>query len=151
MRKAIVFDMDGTITDLYGYKGWLDCIHKENASPYLMAKPLWDMQALVEILKELQKQEWKIQVVTWLAKDSKQCYKEETRQAKLEWLKEYDFPFDDFHAVQYGRTKADSVRNKIDFGILIDDNDKVRNGWNLGNTINPTVVNIIEELKKLLK
>jgi hypothetical protein len=34
--------------------------------------------------------------------------------------------------------------------ILIDDNDKVRNGWTLGDTINPTVEDVVEILKGLL-
>jgi hypothetical protein len=34
--------------------------------------------------------------------------------------------------------------------ILIDDNDKVRNGWHMGEVINPTVQDILEELRAYL-
>ena len=34
--------------------------------------------------------------------------------------------------------------------ILIDDNDKVRNGWSLGETINPVDTDIIEFIRGLI-
>ena len=37
-----------------------------------------------------------------------------------------------------------------ELAILIDDNEQVRNGWSLGETIDPTKDNIIEILKALL-
>jgi hypothetical protein len=37
-----------------------------------------------------------------------------------------------------------------ELAILVDDNDQVRSGWNLGTTINPTEENIIEILKSLI-
>ena len=58
--------------------------------------------------------------------------------------------YDHFHGVQYGATKADSVRERTDYGILIDDNAKVRDGWHLGETIDPTTTNIIVALAALL-
>ena len=77
-------------------------------------------------------------------------YKDAVREAKLAWLKKWGFVYDHFHGVQYGATKADSVRKKTDYGILIDDNEKVRKGWTLGATIDPTKVDIIEALMSLL-
>ena len=32
--KVIVFDMDGTIADLYGVSGWLEMLRAENPKPY---------------------------------------------------------------------------------------------------------------------
>ena len=40
MNKAIFFDMDGTIADLYGVDGWLDDLRAERVRPYAEAKPL---------------------------------------------------------------------------------------------------------------
>ena len=37
MTKMIVFDMDGTIADLYGVEGWLEMLEAENAAPYVEA------------------------------------------------------------------------------------------------------------------
>jgi len=67
-------------------------------------------------------------------------------------LAQYDFPYDYFHCLQYGTTKANSVRKRLKDGeaILIDDNKKVRAGWSLGTTIDPTTENIIEILKELI-
>ena len=73
------------------------------------------------------------------------------REAKREWLEKWGFHYDHFDGVQYGATKADSVRGHYDVSILVDDNEKVRNGWHLGATIDPTAVNIIEKLSELLE
>ena len=65
----------------------------------------------------------------------------------------YNFPCDHFHGVRYGATNADSVRRYLDEGetaILIDDNAKVRQGWHLGDTIDPTACDILEVLRGLL-
>jgi hypothetical protein len=110
---------------------------------------MWDMEALASVLRNLQSKGWEISVITWLSKDSSESYKTATRAAKLEWLKRYNFPFDSFHGVAYGATKADSVRKVAEYAILVDDNQKVRNGWSLGKTIDPTKVDLIEELRKV--
>lgn len=150
--KMICFDMDGTIANLYGIQGWKDHLNNENPLPYSNAKPMWNMKKLNRILFKLQARGIEIRVVTWLSKDSTEQFKETTRKAKIEWLKKYRFPYDHFHGVQYGTTKADCVRKYLkenESAILIDDNDRVRLGWTLGETINPTTTNIIKALKKI--
>lgn len=151
MMKSINFDLDGSVAALYSVPHWLDKIHTEDPSPYLDAEPMWDMEKLAEVLKLLQSAGWEINVITWLAKNSSEDYKDAVREAKLAWLDKWGFVYDHFHGVQYGATKADSVRKRTDYGILIDDNEKVRNGWSLGATIDPTQVDIIEALTSLLK
>ena len=79
-----------------------------------------------------------------------EAYKDEVRKVKREWLEDCGFPFDHFHAVQYGATKADSIRRYADYAILFDDNRKVRNGWHMGATIDPTAIDIIEYLENLI-
>ena len=151
--KMICWDMDGTIADLYGVNGWLEMLRNENPTPYIEAKPLWDMEKLAETLKALKVIGYEIRIVTWLSKDSTEEYKTATRNAKLEWLNRYNFPFDHFHGIAYGTTKADSVRKYLavdETAILIDDNDKIRKGWHLGETVNPTEINIIDYLKALI-
>lgn len=150
--KMICFDMDGTIANLYGIQGWKDHLNNENPLPYSNAKPMWNMKKLNRILFKLQARGIEIRIVTWLSKDSTEQFKETTRKAKIEWLKKYRFPYDHFHGVQYGTTKADCVRKYLkenESAILIDDNDRVRLGWTLGETINPTTTNIIKALKKI--
>ena len=148
MNKTIVFDMDGTIADFYGVENWLIEIRNESVKPYELAKPLYDMETLNVILDFLKISGWRIVVTSWLAKDSTKEYKEKVRKAKLEWLKKYDFPFDEIHLVQYGTTKANCTRHIGGFQVLVDDNEKVRNGWTLGDTINANE-NILEQLINL--
>ena len=153
MLKMICFDMDGTIADLYGVKGWLEMLRNENPTPYEVAEPIWNAEALNAILTALQAKGIEIRIVTWLSKDSTEEYKTATREAKREWLADNAFPYDHFHGVKYGATKADSIRKYLAEGetaILIDDNDKVRKGWHMGEAINPTDTNIIEYLAGLL-
>lgn len=136
MKKMIVFDMDGTIADLYGVEGWLDDLQAEKTRPYDEAEPMYNMEELVDLLHRLQKIGWLIAVTTWLAKDATKEYNKAVTKAKKNWLAKYNFPYDEIHCVKYGRTKADCTRNKADFQILIDDNKKVRDGWTLGTTVN---------------
>lgn len=146
----ICFDMDGTIANLYGIQGWRNYLNNENPFPYINAKPLWNMKRLNRILKKLHARGIEIRIVTWLSHNSTEQFKEATRKAKIEWLKKYNFPYDHFHGVKYGTTKADCVRKHIadnETAILIDDNTKVCKGWTLGMTINPKTQNIIKELK----
>lgn len=152
--KMICFDMDNTLADLFGVKGWLEKLHKSDPTPYKIAKPMWDMNELREVLIALQQRGIEIRVITWLAMDSTEVYKRMVRQAKIEWLTKVGFPIDHFHAQAYGTTKANAVRGALAVGetaILIDDNDKVRKGWHLGETINPTEENIIEVLRALIE
>ena len=149
MEKILVFDMDGTIADLYGVENWLADLRSENPRPYILAKPLYDMDSLNIILELLKEQGWKIVVTSWLAKNSSAFYDEVVREAKGMWLNKYNFPFDEIHLVKYGTTKANCTRKLGGFQILIDDNEKVRNGWTLGNTINANE-NILKKLVDLL-
>lgn len=150
MVKMICFDMDGTIANLFDVADWLPKLRAEDPSPYAEAAPMWDMTELRKVLVELKIE---VRIVTWLSKDSSEEYKDEVRQAKREWLDRYGFPYDHFHGVRYGATKADSVRNLLnenETAILIDDNAKIRNGWTLGEAVDPTAVNLIEYLRNLL-
>lgn len=154
MVKEIVWDLDGTIVDLYGVNGWLEMLRAYDPTPYEIAEPMWDMAVLADVLRELQALGVAITVVTWLSKESTPEYDKAVRVAKKEWLDRYGFPYDHFHGVKYGATKADSVRRYLspdDEAILFDDNAKVRKGWHLGATYDPTTENIIEVLKGLLE
>ena len=151
--KMVCFDMDGTIADLYGVEGWLHSLENEIVSPYTLAKPMWDMEELAEVLNELKAREIEIRIISWLSMNSSERYKNEVRKAKLEWLERMGFPYDKIHLVQYGTTKADCVRKYLaedETAMLIDDSKAVRKGWHLGETINPLTENIIEILKNIL-
>lgn len=149
MNKTIVFDMDGTIADFYGVTNWLNYLQEKNPIPYIVAKPLVDMGTLNALLNVLKSMGWRVVVTSWLASGSTKEFDSEVRNAKLDWLEKYDFPFDEVHLVKYGTTKANCTRKLGGYQILIDDNENVRKGWHLGATINANE-NIIEEIKKII-
>ena len=148
-NKTIVFDMDGTIANFYGVKGWLDYLKAEDTTPYEVAEPLYNMVELTNLLNTLKIKGWKVVVTTWLAKNGTKEYNNKTRKAKLDWLAKYNFPYDEIHLVKYGTTKANCTRKIGGFQVLVDDNEKVRKGWNLGATINANY-NIVKEIEKLV-
>lgn len=151
MNKTLVFDMDGTIANFYGVVGWLDYLKESNPTPYIVAEPLYDMEKLKTVLEMLKLFGWRIVVTSWLAKGSSKKFDNEVRQAKLEWLDTFNFPYDEIHLVKYGTTKANCTRKLGGLQILVDDNEKVRNGWSLGKTINanediiPYLLNLIKD------
>ena len=129
MTTTIFFDMDGTIADLYGVENWLDYLIASDALPYEIAKPLIRLNALARILNRLQKQGYKVGVISWLAKNSNTAYDEKVTRAKKEWLKKHlaSVNFDEIHIVKYGTPKQTFAKTEND--ILFDDEEKNRNGW----------------------
>jgi len=129
MTTTIFFDMDGTIADLYGVENWLDYLIASDALPYEIAKPLIRLNALARILNRLQKQGYKVGVISWLAKNSNTAYDEKVTRAKKEWLKKHlaSVNFDEIHIVKYGTPKQTFAKTEND--ILFDDEKKNRNDW----------------------
>ena len=82
-NKTLVFDMDGTIANLYGVKNWLNDLRSANPRPYEVAEPLYDMDILNSILSIFRGSGWKIVVTTWLAKESSRDYDRLVREAKI--------------------------------------------------------------------
>lgn len=129
MTTTIFFDMDGTIADLYGVENWLDYLIASDALPYEIAKPLIRLNTLARILNKLQKQGYKVGVISWLAKNSNTDYDEKVTKAKKEWLKKHlaSVNFDEIHIVKYGTPKQTFAKTEND--ILFDDEKKNRNDW----------------------
>lgn len=150
MNKTLVFDMDGTIADFYGVNGWLNDLQNENTRPYDMAKPLYNMEVLNALIDFLRMQGWRIVVTTWLAKGATKAFDDAVRASKLQWLQKYNFKYDEIHLVRYGTTKANATRHHGGFQVLIDDNEQIRKGWHLGDTIDANG-NILNELLKLIE
>lgn len=146
MAKTIWFDMDGTIADLYGVEGWLDMLIAKDALPYEIAKPLLRLSALARTLNNLQKQGYKIGIISWLAKNSNAEYDKAVAAAKEKWLRNHlaSVIFDEINIVAYGTPK--STFAKSDNDILFDDEERNRKEWT-GKAFD--VDNILEILKKI--
>ena len=146
MTKAIYFDMDGTIANLYGVENWLEKIINEDASLYTEALPLVRMNVLARLLNKLQKNGYIIGIVSWLAKNSTKNYDIEVTKAKVNWLNTHlaSVNFDEVKIVPYGTPKEEVVN--FPNGILFDDETPNRNNW-LGIAFDET--EILEILKAL--
>lgn len=149
MAKAIYFDMDGTIANLYGVDNWLPKLRSEDPSPYLDAQPLVNLAELATVLFNLRSKGFTIGVISWLSMNSSEEYKQAVRKAKSEWLKSrFPFVFDEIHLVQYGTPKH--LVPKIKKAIIVDDDQRVLDSWLKygGFTINAKQ-NILEILRGL--
>ena len=145
MEKAIYFDMDGTIADLYGVKNWLSALCAERVEPYIHARPLVDMVELSKTLCKLRNNGYHIGVVSWTAKDGSAEYNARVAEAKKFWLSQNVYcHIDEVKIVPYGTPKQNVV--EYPRGIIFDDDCGVREYWN-GTAYN--VDNIVEMLKVL--
>lgn len=144
MKKAIWFDMDGTIANLYGVENWLEYLINEDTKPYAIAKPLINMNSLARVLNRLTKNGYTVNIISWTSKGGTEEYNARVTEVKKEWLRKHlaSVKFTAIDIVPYGTTKGEN-RN----GILFDDEEKNRNEWKNGKAYN--VNNILETLKAL--
>lgn len=144
--NTIYFDMDGTIADLYGVSNWLDDLRAEKVTPYAQARPLIKMAVFAKLLKKLQKQGYKIGIISWTAKRASQAYTEDIKNAKERWLKKHlpSVTWDEIHIVEYGTPKT--LFKKSVYDILFDDEKQNREEWR-GIAVDET--NILATLKVL--
>lgn len=146
MGKAIYFDMDGTIYDLYGVNGWLEMLQAEDETVYNCGKALYNMNELNDLMMKFVALGFTIGVITWASMNGSKEFNKRTRAIKKAWIEENLPCVSEFHCVKYGTPKH--TVGKIKNSILIDDNAEVRAAWN-GETIN-ACEDIMKELKSLL-
>ena len=141
--RQINFDMDGTIANLYGVEGWLTDLINRDTRPYAEAKPMMNFSALARVLNRLQRNGYKLCVISWLAKNSNAEYDARVAETKRQWLAKRlpSVKWDEINIVAYGTPKQN-----IGKGILFDDEQQNREAWE-GTAYN--VENIIEILKGL--
>ena len=127
MKKEIWFDMDGTIADLYGVEGWLDYLIKEDVYPYANAKVMLNFSLMARLLNRLQKQGWKIGIISWTSKCGSENYNLAVEIAKRAWLARHlpSVEWDEIRVVRYGTNKYMTCGG----GILFDDEKGNRDSW----------------------
>ena len=118
--------MDGTLANLYGVENWLNDLTNSNPRPYVVAKPLLNMSALARVLNRLKKSGYKINIISWLSKNSTAEYDKAVTLAKRQWLSKHlkSVSFDNIYIVPYGTPKQ-----TISSGILFDDEKPNRDNW----------------------
>lgn len=146
MTKTLVFDMDGTIADLYAVTDWLENIIAENVRPYAIAEPMYNMNKLVSVINRLKENGWRVAIVSWTSKCGSKEYNKAVRRVKKEWLDRYNFPYDELHVVKYGTPKSYCMKKTGGFQILFDDEEPNRKAWRNGLTVNAN-----EDIYKILK
>lgn len=141
--KAIYFDMDGTIADLYSVDNWLPKLRAYDASPYAEATPLVRLCTLARMLNKLQHNGYRICVISWLSKDPNPAYDEAVTAAKLAWLAKHmpSVKWDAIHILPYGTPKS-SVDSDTWRGILFDDEENNIIEWeeNSGWAFEPSAI-----------
>lgn len=140
----INFDMDGTIANLYGVDNWLDYLVNKNPYPYIVAEPMVNMSALARVLNRKQKQGWKINIISWLSKNSNDEYDELVTFAKKNWLKKHlpSVKWDSIKIVAYGTPKQ-----TLGSGYLFDDEKPNRDNWGEGAYDVDDIINVIKGLE----
>ena len=130
LNVTINFDLDGTLADLYGVENWLPMLENHIETPYAIAPPLVRLCTLARMLNRLQREGYKIAVLSWLAKGSNADYDERVTNAKLEWLAKHlpSVEWDRISIVEYGTPKENFCETPFD--ILFDDEEKNRENWN---------------------
>lgn len=129
MTTTIFFDMDGTIADLYGVNNWLDYLLASDTLPYEIAKPLVKLNSLARILNRLQRNGYKIGIISWLSKSGSDEYNNAVAEVKKNWLRKHlaSVKFDEIHIVNYGTPKQVFAKTAND--ILFDDEKPNRDNW----------------------
>lgn len=147
-QKAIYFDMDGTIANLYAVDNWLNMLQAYDETPYRTAQVMLNMAHLARVLNALQKQGYHIGIVSWLSKCPTEEYNRKVINAKREWLGIHlkSVHFDEIKIVAHGTPKSQAVQ--YGGGILFDDEQGNRNEWQ-GQAFDEK--EILKILKNLLK
>ena len=126
---TINFDMDGTLNRFYDVPNWLGYLIAEDTTPYEIAEPLLRLSALARRLNALQKNGYRLAIVSWLSKSGTDEYNEEVTEAKLDWLAEHlpSVRWDEIIIVPYGTPKEMFCHTAED--VLFDDEERNRNNW----------------------
>lgn len=143
MKKAIYFDMDGTIADLYAVDGWLADLRAERIRPYAEARPLVNLSRLARKLNFLTKKGYSVNVISWTSKGGSENYNAEVAEVKKAWLAKHlpSVSFSEIFIIPYGTPKS-----TCGSGILFDDEKPNRDEWGAGAHDATEIFEVLREL-----
>jgi len=143
MNKAIYFDMDGTIADLYGVDGWLEDLLHEDVRPYAEARPLVNLQRLARILNRLIRNGYSVNVISWTSRGGSVEYNREVAKVKIQWLETHlkSVKFSKIEILPYGTPKE-----LFGEGILFDDEEHNRESWGEGAYTEKEIFEVLKNL-----
>ena len=149
---VIALDMDGTLAGLYDVPNWLERLRHEDVTPYEMAEPLCDMDALARVLKLARADGCRVEVVSWNCKgDISPEYRRKVQKAKVHWLKQHGLldEVDAVHVVKHGTPKSKVASGQ---GVLFDDETANRQEWSSsGRGIAFDAVNLVARIEQIVR
>jgi hypothetical protein len=157
MKKfRLIFDMDGTIADLYGKSDWLETI-RASKPVFADLRPMAGFERVLEALETLTSITSNVEVViaSWLPMNASGNYERACAIEKAEWLQNTGFNavVNQSNFVPYGTPKSEFVSHDMEtINILFDDNAEVRAEFTEAsnsqafdeNTILPVLTMLIE-------
>lgn len=147
MEKAIYFDMDGTIVDLYSVPMWREALNHNFVRPYVVAKPLVNMSRLAYHIHQVQAKGYKVGIISWTSRTGGQDYQQAIKEEKLLWLAHHmpSVTFDEIYIVPYGTRKSQCAH--FPRGILFDDNIAVLSDWEGDGYLPRYIFEVLKALK----
>lgn len=129
MKRTIYFDMDGTLAGLYDVPNWLGYLQSGDTYPYDAAAPLLNMPALSRALNRLQRNGYRIGIISYLSKGGSLEYNGKVAVSKRRWLARYlpNVHWDRIYITKYGVPK-ETHRHSLE-DILFDDDNAIRENW----------------------
>lgn len=146
MKKAIYFDMDGTLADFYNVESWLEDLRKERTKPYRIARPIGNMRTLAKLIRQAQSKGYSAKVISWTAKQATTDFQTRIEKSKKAWLKKHlpSVEWNDIIILPYGTPKEKYATEET--SILFDDDCIVRKTW-AGKSYSPNdIFRILKEL-----
>jgi FMN phosphatase YigB (HAD superfamily) len=148
--KKIIFDLDGTLYDLYSIPDWEKKLRQEKENIFLEGKTFLN-DDFYEIIEELRNLGFTFDVATWLPMFATKQYEEKCKKEKEQWIRKNLKFINNIYIDSYGIPKQKMVKEKSSLMILIDDNIDVCKNWETKKqrkykNVNNNLIQILEEI-----